>query len=180
MVPFKPFLCPRHKFTWNEQLESAFQQSKDVIIKEIRRGVEIFNMSKRTCLRPDWSTRGTGYFLLQQHCSCTNGDPDFCDSGWKIPLAGLRFLTSAGQRYTAIEGEALAVAWGLEQTKYLTQGCDNLVIVTDHKPLVKLLGDRTLDEISNTRLLRLKQRTLPWRYQIIHLPGKTNYAADAT
>ena len=80
----------------------------------------------------------------------------------------------------SIEGEALAVAWGLEQTKYFTQGCDNLVVVTDHKPLVKVLGDRTLDEISNTRLFRLKQRTLPWRYEIIRMPGKTNNAADAT
>jgi hypothetical protein len=51
------------------------------------------------------------------------------------------------------------VAWGLEQTRYFTQGCDNLVVVTDHKPLVKIFGDRTLDEITNSRLFRLKQRT---------------------
>ena len=38
--------------------------------------------------------------------------------------------------------------------------------MTDHKPLTKLLGDRTLDEISNPRLFRLKQRTLSWRFKI--------------
>ena len=38
----------------------------------------------------------------------------------------------------------------------------------------------TLDEISNTRIFRLKQRTLPWSFDIAHLPGKTNSAADAT
>ena len=53
------------------------------------------------------------------------------------------------------------------------------MVATDHKPLVKIFGDRTLDEISNTRLFRLKQRTLPWRFHIDHLPGKTNLAADA-
>ena len=73
----------------------------------------------------------------------------------------------------------MAVAWGLEQTRYFTQGCDNLVIVTDHKPLTKIFGDRTLDEISNTRLFRLKQRTLPWRFDIVHMPGRSNHAADA-
>ena len=72
------------------------------------------------------------------------------------------------------------MAWGLEQTRYFTQGCDNLMIVTDHKPLIKILGDRTLDEITNSRLFRLKQRTLPWRFEIRHLPGTSNHAADAT
>ena len=56
----------------------------------------------------------------------------------------------------------------------------DLVVVTDHKPLVKIFGERTLDEITNSRLFRLKQRTLPWRFDINHLPGKTNHAADAT
>ena len=95
-------------------------------------------------------------------------------------LAGSRFLSSAEQRYAPIEGEALAVAWGLEQSRSFTQGCGDLMVITDHKPLVKILGDRTLDEISNTRLFRIKQRTLPWRFTIAHMPGKTNHAADAT
>ena len=120
MEPFKPFLSPRCKF---------------------------FDMRKRTCLRPDWCTRGIGYFLLQQHYSCPSSVPDCCPGGWRIALAGSRFLTPAEQRYAAIECEALAVAWGLEQTRYFTQGCDNLVVITDHKPLVKIFADRTLDEI---------------------------------
>ena len=45
---------------------------------------------------------------------------------------------------------------------------------------MKIFGDCTLDEISNTRLFRLKQRTLPWRFDTGHRPGKTNHAADAT
>ena len=52
--------------------------------------------------------------------------------------------------------------------------------MTDHKPLVKIFGDRTLDEVSNSRLFLLKQRTLPWRFEIRHLPGKSNHAANAT
>lgn len=68
----------------------------------------------------------------------------------------------------------------LKQTRYFIQGCNNLVVVTDHRSLTKILGDRTLDEITNSRLFRLKQRTLPWRFNIVHRPGKLNYAADAT
>ena len=134
MAPFKPFLSPRCKFLWSAELEQAFQESKQAIIAAIRTGVEIFDITRRTCLRPDWSNRGIGYFLLQQHCSCSSRVPDCCPGGWRITLAGSRFLSPAEQRYAAIKGEALAVAWGLEQTKYFTQGCDNLLVITDHKP----------------------------------------------
>ena len=72
------------------------------------------------------------------------------------------------------------MAWGLEQARYFTQDCDNLVIVTDHKPLIMIFSDRTLDEITNLCLFCLKQRTLPWHFEIRHLPGTSNHAADAT
>ena len=52
--------------------------------------------------------------------------------------------------------------------------------MTDHQPIVKLFGDRTLDEISNTRLFKLKQRVLPWRFDVMYMPGKGNHFADAT
>ena len=181
MAPFKPFLSPKIKFSWTPELETAFTKSKEAIIQAIRKGVQIFDITKPNCLRVDWSAKkkGIGYFLLQQHCLCPGSLPGCCQDGWQITLAGSRFLTSTEQRYAPVEGEALAIAWGLEQTRFFTQGCDNLTIVTDHKPLVKIFGDRTLDEISNTRIFRLKQRTLPWRFNVVHLPGKTNHAADA-
>ncbi len=127
MAPFKPFLSPCCKFLWSPELESAFQASKDTIIDAIHHGVEIFDMQQRTCLRPDWSKRGIRYFLLQHHCACPSGLPDCCPHGWRITLAGSQFLSSAEQRYAAIQGEALAIAWGLKQTWYFTQGCDNLI-----------------------------------------------------
>ena len=176
---FKPFLSPKYKFFWSEVLDKAFQESKNHIIDAILEGVQIFDMKKITCLRPDWSKKGIGYFLLQKHCFCESELPDCCDNGWKITLAGSRFLKGPEERYAAIEGEALAIVWGLEQTKYFTQGCANLLVVTDHKPLTKIFGDRTLDEISNTRLFRLKQKTLPWYFKVEHMPGRTNCAADA-
>lgn len=180
MEHFRPFLSPKYKFFWTPVLDKAFNNSKEIIINQIIRGVEIFDLNRPTCLRPDWSAKGIGYFLLQKHCNCESGLPDCCTNGWKISLAGSRFLNGAEQRYAPIEGEALAVAWGLEQTRYFTQGCHNLLVVTDHKPLKKIFSDRTLDEISNTRLFRLKQRTMPWHFRIEYMPGKSNSAADAT
>ena len=95
-------------------------------------------------------------------------------------LAVSRFLKAAETKYAPIEGEALAIAWALEDSKYFTMGCDSLIITTDHKPLVKIFGDRTLDEISNPRIFKLKQRALPWNFTIAHVPGKCIPASDAT
>jgi hypothetical protein len=179
VAPFRKFLSPNNKFYWDKELDDTFNKSKELIVAAIREGVTIFDTAKPTCLRPDWSRRGIGYFLLQKHCCCNSDLPNCCQSGWKVTLAGSRFLNGAEERYAAIEGEALAIVWGLEQTRYFTQGCSNLIVVTDHKPLVKIFSDRTLDEISNTRLFRFKQRALPWHFKIKYLPGSTNHAADA-
>ena len=99
-----------------------------------------------------------GYYLSQKVCKCDSLGPDCCVGGWCICLAGSRFNSDAESRYAPIEGEALAVAWALEQSKFFTQGCDELVVATDHKPLVGLLMDQTLDQITNARLMRIKQK----------------------
>ena len=96
-----------------------------------------------------------------------------------MTLTGSRFLRDAEKRYAPIEGEALAVAWALEDSSFFTMGCHDLVIARDHKPLSKILGYRELADIQNPRLFRLKQRTLIWRFHIVHVPGRTIPAADA-
>ena len=143
----------------------------------IKEGVQIYDVKRKTCLRCDWSQEGIGFYLMQKHCSCDSNHPDCCEDGWKVTLCGSRFMKKAETRYAPIEGEALAVAWALEQTKYFTLGCDDLVVVVDHKPLTKVLGDRTLDEIPNPRLFRIKQRTLPWIYQIYWMPVSATHSA---
>lgn len=45
---------------------------------------------------------------------------------------------------------------------------------------MKVFDDRILDELTNPRLFRLKQRTLPGRFEISHLPGRSNHSTDAT
>ena len=59
-----------------------------------------------------------------------------------------------------MEGEALAIVWALNNSKHYTLGNKKLLIMTDHKPLVKLFGDRKLEDITNPRLARLKEATL--------------------
>ena len=56
-----------------------------------------------------------GFLLLQKHCSCaTDRAPVCCPDGWHLIFDGSRFFIDAERRYAPIEGEAAAIAWGLE------------------------------------------------------------------
>ena len=87
-----------------------------------------------------------------------------------VTLADSRFLRDSEEDYAPIEGEGLVMAWSLEQTKFFTLGCNDLKVVTDHKPLIPIFSTRRLDEIENTRLFRIKKRTLKRRFDIGHIP----------
>ena len=150
------------------------------IVRAIKEGVKIFEPGRTTCLSPDWSKTGIGYFLYQKYCSCESNVTTCCQNGWHIVLAGSRFLSKAERNYWPVEGEALAVAWALEDTRFFTIGCTNLHIQTDHRPLVKLLGDRSLDEMLNRRLINLRERCNGWQYEIHYVPGRKIPAPDAT
>ena len=49
----------------------------------------------------------------------------------------------------------------------------------DHKPLLRDFSDRSLDEISNGRLRNLKEKTLRYKFPMIHTPGVWHKAVDA-
>lgn len=84
----------------------------------------------------------------------------------------------AESRYAPVEGEALAVAEALDKSRHFVLGCKDLIIAVDHKPLLKLFGDRSLDNISNSRLRKLKEKTLRYRFHMVHIPGAKNRASD--
>ena len=178
MEPFRTLLQPNTPFRWSEKLDRLFEETKTAIIEEIKRGVEIFDKERPTCLATDFSKGGIGFWLLQKHCSCVSRKPYCCRLGWKITLVGSRFTSSAESRYAPIEGEALAVVDALEKTRHFVLGCPNLIIAVDHKPLLKVFGDRSLDAIPNPRLRNLKEKTLKYKFQIVHIPGARHIAAD--
>ena len=179
MAPFRSLLKPSTPFQWSDSLEKAFIESKAMILKEISNGVQIFDPDKPTCLATDWSTTGIGFWLLQKHCTCPGDKPLCCPTGWKTTLVGSRFTHPAESRYLPIEGEALAVADALDKTRYFVLGCNNLTVVVDHKPLLKIFGDRSLENITNTRLRNLKEKTLRYKFKMWYIPGAKNKTADS-
>ena len=55
-----------------------------------------------------------------------------------------------------------------------TLGCRDLTVGTDHKPLTRILNDRNLDSITNPRILRFKENTLPFDFRLIHVKGESH------
>ena len=173
MLPFKRLLKPGTPYCWDEHFSGLCEESKAAIVSEIGEDVRIFDKSKPTYLATGWSKTGIGFWLFQKHCFCTGSEPSCCNTGWRITLVGSRFTHSAESRYAPVEGEALAVVDALDKARYFV-----LIIAVDHKPLLKIFSDRSLEDISYSRLRNLKEKTLRYRFRMIHVPGVKHHAAD--
>ena len=132
-----------------------------------------------TAVGTDWSRQDLGHTLSQKHCCCPDQDTRCCPTGWKLVAFASRFTHPAERFYSPVEGECLSAAVGLRKFKHFVLGCNNLLLVVDHKPLVKLLGDKRLEDIDNMSLLKLKEKTMPFKFQVIHVPGIFHKTADA-
>ena len=180
MAPFRELLSKKKKFYWDETLNRLFEESKGKIISLIKDGIKTFELNRVTCVTTDWSRNGIGFILSQKHCGCAQPWTPLCGHDhWKIVQAGSRFTTPSESRYSPPEGEALAVVYGLQQCRNFIMGSPYLIVAVDHKPLTKIFNHRALETIENPRLLRLKEKTLMYEFEIIHVPGKSNAAADA-
>ena len=71
--------------------------------------------SQQTLVRLAWDGSSNKRGVNVQ---CTAITPICCYDGWDIVLAGGRFNVPAETRYAPIEGEALAIAVALENSRY--------------------------------------------------------------
>ena len=180
MQPLRNLVKKNSKFLWDATLDKIFEDSKQKLVECSIEGIQTYDLTKPTCLQTDWSREGIGYLLLQQNCSCKVASaPVCCKEGWKIVFAGSRFTKGAETRYSATEGELLAVAWALEHAKFFILGNSQLEITTDHKPLTGLLKNTDLCSIRNNRIFNLIQRTRLYNFNIHYNPGKYQRGPDA-
>ena len=82
-------------------------------------------------------------------------------------------------RYAPIEFEALGVAWGVDKCRYFLTGLPEFIIRNDHRTLIPILNNKSLNEIDNPRLQRLVEKLRPYTYRAEHVSGKDNCIADA-
>ena len=95
---------------------------------------------------------------------------------WKPVAYASRALTDTEKRYSQIEKEALAIVWACERFTGYVLG-KQIVLETDHKPLVPLLSRKDLASLP-PRILRFRLHLARFQYEIMHVPGKFLYTAD--
>ena len=128
MQPFRELVKANSKFTWDDNLDKIFNDSKAKIVSLVEEGICTFDTSCRTCLQTDWSKDGIGYLLLQQYCECDpKNAPICCPDGWRLVYAGSRFTTPTEAGYSPTEVESLAVVWALDNARMFVLGCRDLI-----------------------------------------------------
>jgi hypothetical protein len=180
MLPFRHLLSSKLPFYWSEELQVAFDTSKEEIISQCQKGVRSFSLTAPTALATDWSKFAMGFWLCQKFCKCPGAPvPGCCKTGWQTVFCGSTFCTPAESRYHPIEGEACAAKKGLEKCKLFILGHPHLILCVDHKPLLATMGDQELADIPNPRLLDFKIKSLAYRFTPKYIPGKEHVTADA-
>ncbi|XP_050709713.1 uncharacterized protein LOC126994436 [Eriocheir sinensis] len=166
--PLRPLMSPRRAFVWTVDHEEAFQRVKAALSTPPQ--LAMFDPQLPTTLQTDASRlNGIGYALLQDH------------GGGKFRLiqCGSRFLTDAETRYATIELEMLAAVWAMQKCSFYLKGLHHFEHVTDHRPLIPILNNYTLDAVENPRLQRLKEKLSPYIFTARWRAGKTLCIADA-
>ena len=118
---------------------------------------------------------------MQKHCNCVNDINDqsilnCCKQGWRLAFCHSRHLDKNEQEYAPIEGDALAVCWALKKARLFLLGCPHFEVIVDHSPLLKIFGDKCLNDILNPRLFDFKEKTLPYSFAIRYIKGIKNHA----
>ena len=125
-------------------------------------------MNAKTKVSADASAHSLGAVLLQEQ-----------QTTWQPVAFASSALTDTEVCCAQIDKEALALTWTLEKFSEYVLG-KSIILETDHKPLVPILGRKSLDALPPhvLRFCRLIMRLMRFQYAIHHAPGKTLYTAD--
>ena len=147
-------------FYWNKPQQESFDKVKAAIMSSPTLG--IYDPQKPLVLSVDASSVSLGACLMQE--------------GKPIEFAS-KSLTSSQRNYAQIEKELLAVYFGCSRFHLFTYARNNVVVETDHKPLVGLMK-KDINALS-PRLASLRLKLMPYsNCELKWSPGKQLIVAD--
>ena len=152
-------------WTWGPPQQDAFDKIKKALTSTLI--LTLYDPSKATKIAADASPYALGAVVLQEE------EPGI----WKPVSFISQSMTATEVKYAQIEKEALAVTWACERSSNYIIG-KAITVETDHKPLVPLLSNHTIDKLP-PRLQRYKMRFMRFNIKDVrHIPGKLHYTAE--
>ena len=126
-------------WNWTQEQEEEFNKLKTSITTTPT--LKYYNVKEEVIIQCDASKYGLGAVLLQQN----------------RPVAyASKCLNETEVRYAQIEKEMLAIVFACKKFRQYIYGKPNIIIHTDHKPLIRIIK-KPLNDIS-TRLQKMRLR----------------------
>lgn len=149
---------------WNQELDETFNLiKKELMSKKV---LSYYNPELPLILTCDASNVGIGAVLAHK----------FPDGSEKPIEFASRTLSSAEQKYAAVEKEALAIIFATKKFYQYLIG-RHFTLNTDHKPLLAIFGEhRGLPQMSANRLQRWAFQLSAFNYTIKHVKSAENCA----
>ncbi|UYV67231.1 K02A2.6-like, partial [Cordylochernes scorpioides] len=141
LKPLHELLHKKRPWVWTKECGEAIDKCKYSITSE--RVLVPYDTTLPLCLATDASQIGVGAVLSH------------IIEGQERPIMfASRTLSEAEQNYSQIEKEALAIIYGVTKFHQFIYG-RKFILITDHKPLVTILGSRSgIPTLSTSRLQR--------------------------
>ncbi len=167
IAPMTGLLQKDVKWEWSASCQKAFEEAKKQLLSN---GVLVhYNPDLPLILACDASPVGVGAVISHKM-------PD----GSEKPVAfASRMLTKAEKNYSQTEKEALGLVFGVMKFHDYLFGC-KFTLITDHKPLLKILGPKTgVPPLAAARMQRWSLILAAYTYEIQYKPSEQHGNADA-
>ena len=152
------------RFEWTQKHQAAFEKLKTTLATAPC--MSYFDKKKETFVVVDASPVGVSVILSQKPKSRDTNNQ-------QIIAYASRALTDTEKRYSQTEKEALAIIWAVEHFHLFLFGSE-FTLVTDHKPLEIIYGQRTAK--TSARIERWVLRLQPYAFKIVYKSGVNNPA----
>ena len=155
LSPLHDLLKKDVPWVWGLEQQRAFGEAKMLITSE--KVLAHFDPELPLVLTCDASSVGIGAVLSHRYSDGSEKPVGFVS----------RSLSKAEQKMSQIEREALALVYGVTKFHQYLFGNDKFVLVTDHKPLVKLFGEHEgIPVTTSARISRWALRLSAYNYTI--------------
>ena len=166
LEPLHSLLRKDVRWKWGTEQGKAFREAKKLLSSSAL--LVHFNPKLPMRVAVDASAYGVGAVLSH-----------VMENGEERPVAyASRTLSSAEKNYAPTEREGLAVVFGVKKFHQYLYG-HQFTVVTDHKPLLGILGEeKSISALSAARLQRWALLLSNYKYRLVYKSGKDHGNAD--